>query len=160
MLSYRHGDASNQTGMLGGAPYSDWTGYQPVNLPMVMSQPIDPATVVDRNRWQPLTYVDRQGQLVTPGYLGAHWDYVTPFALLSGSQFRPLLPPPAYGSAAFVSEHNELVSISASLNDRRNTLDQDVKMFFLASNAVFDAGIAAWDAKRAFDRVRPITAIR
>jgi hypothetical protein len=32
-------------------------------------------------------------------------------------------------------------------------------MFFALSNAMFDAGIAAWDAKRAFDSVRPVTAI-
>lgn len=40
-----------------------------------------------------------------------------------------------------------------------HTLDDDVKMFFALSNATFDAGIAAWDAKRAFDSVRPATAI-
>jgi len=32
-------------------------------------------------------------------------------------------------------------------------------MFFVLSNAIFDAGIAAWDAKRTYDSVRPITAI-
>ena len=32
-------------------------------------------------------------------------------------------------------------------------------MFFLVDNAVMDAGIACWDCKRAFDYVRPITAI-
>lgn len=36
----------------------------------------------------------------------------------------------------------------------------DVKMYFAMANAQFDAGIAAWDAKRAYDSVRPITAIR
>ena len=36
----------------------------------------------------------------------------------------------------------------------------DIKMFFALSNAVFDAGIAAWDAKRAYDSERPITAVR
>ena len=36
----------------------------------------------------------------------------------------------------------------------------DVKMFFAVSNSLFDAGIAAWDAKRAYDSARPITAIR
>jgi hypothetical protein len=41
-----------------------------------------------------------------------------------------------------------------------HTVDQDAKMFFALGNAVFDAGIAAWDGKRAFDSVRPITAIR
>ena len=40
-----------------------------------------------------------------------------------------------------------------------HTLDDDVKMFFALSNAIFDAGIAAWDMKRAFDSVRPTTAI-
>lgn len=40
-----------------------------------------------------------------------------------------------------------------------HTLDDDVKMFFALSNAIFDAGIAAWDMKLAFDSVRPATAI-
>jgi hypothetical protein len=40
-----------------------------------------------------------------------------------------------------------------------HTLDDDVKMFFVLSNAIFDAGIAAWDAKRTYDSVRPVTAI-
>ena len=38
-------------------------------------------------------------------------------------------------------------------------LDDDVKMFFAMTNAIFDGGIVAWDAKRAFDSVRPATAI-
>lgn len=38
--------------------------------------------------------------------------------------------------------------------------DSDVKLFFALSNANFDAGIAAWDAKRTFDTTRPISAIR
>lgn len=41
----------------------------------------------------------------------------------------------------------------------RNKLDEDVRLFFAMSNAVFDAGIAAWDAKAAFNSVRPVTAI-
>jgi hypothetical protein len=40
-----------------------------------------------------------------------------------------------------------------------HTIDDDAKMFFALTNAIFDAGIASWDAKRAFDSVRPITAI-
>jgi hypothetical protein len=39
-------------------------------------------------------------------------------------------------------------------------LDTDVRMFFVLTNAIFDAGIVAWDNKRHFDSVRPITAIR
>src|SRR5262249_45106801 len=40
-----------------------------------------------------------------------------------------------------------------------HSLDDDVRMFFVLSNAIFDAGIAAWDAKRTYDSVRPVTAI-
>lgn len=41
-----------------------------------------------------------------------------------------------------------------------HTDDDDIKMFFALSNAVADAAIAAWDAKRAYDSERPITAVR
>jgi hypothetical protein len=40
-----------------------------------------------------------------------------------------------------------------------HTLDEDVKMMFAVSNALLDASIAVWDCKRAFDYVRPITAV-
>ena len=45
-----------------------------------------------------------------------------------------------------------------SLRDGHD-LDTDVKMFFVLTNAIFDASIATWDAKRTYDSVRPITAI-
>jgi hypothetical protein len=40
-----------------------------------------------------------------------------------------------------------------------HSLDDDVKMFFALNNALLDASISAWDMKRTFDSVRPITAI-
>jgi hypothetical protein len=40
-----------------------------------------------------------------------------------------------------------------------HTLDDDVKVYFVLSNTLLDAGIAAWDTKRTFDSVRPATAI-
>jgi hypothetical protein len=39
-------------------------------------------------------------------------------------------------------------------------VERDVKLFFALTNAVSDAGCCAWDNKRAFNSVRPITAIR
>ena len=36
----------------------------------------------------------------------------------------------------------------------------DIKMFFVLSNALFDAGVAAWDAKVYYDYVRPVSAIQ
>lgn len=42
----------------------------------------------------------------------------------------------------------------------RHTIDEDVKLFFALNGALFDASIACWDSKRAYDFVRPVTAIR
>ena len=44
--------------------------------------------------------------------------------------------------------------------DSEHDLDRAVQLFFALTNAIFDAGICAWDNKRAFNSVRPITAIR
>src|SRR6266542_6951022 len=44
--------------------------------------------------------------------------------------------------------------------DDEHGIDLDVKLFFALTNAIFDAGICAWDNKCAFASVRPITAIR
>jgi len=42
----------------------------------------------------------------------------------------------------------------------QHTLDTDAKVFFGLGNALLDASITAWDAKRQWDSVRPITAVR
>ena len=39
-------------------------------------------------------------------------------------------------------------------------LDRDVKLFFVLNNALMDCSITAWDVKRYYDSVRPISAIR
>jgi len=54
--------------------------------------------------------------------------------------------------------HWDLFGQFVSARDH-HSVDQDVKMFFALTNAVFDAGIASWDAKRVIDSVRPVTAI-
>ena len=41
-----------------------------------------------------------------------------------------------------------------------NTVDEDAQMFFALGNAVFDAGIATWEAKRYYDYARPVRTIR
>jgi hypothetical protein len=46
-----------------------------------------------------------------------------------------------------------------SARDNHST-DQDAKMFFALGNAVFDAGVATWEAKVEFDYTRPVRAIR
>jgi hypothetical protein len=41
-----------------------------------------------------------------------------------------------------------------------NSLDEDATLFFALSNAVFDAGIATWNAKVEYDYARPVRVIR
>lgn len=59
--------------------------------------------------------------------------------------------------ASFVAERPKLNGFPLS---GKLTLDETVKLFFALSNAIFDASIAVWDTKRAYDSVRPVTAIR
>ena len=112
-----------------------------------------------------------------------------PFSLARADEFRPIAPP-APGSAEWSRQIDLLIKTSAALTDKEkaeaeywgifgiapapqliemtkfvsNTndfrLDDDVKLFLIASNAIFDASIATWDAKYAYDYVRPITTIR
>ncbi len=45
-------------------------------------------------------------------------------------------------------------------NRDKNSNDKDAKLFFAVANSIHDAAIATWEAKRFYDYVRPITAIR
>ena len=181
VLALRHGDGSNQLGDLAAGAYADYTGYQAVN---------PPDSIVDPNRWQPLRISDGHGGFVVQKYTTPQWGLVVPFALTSGSQFRP--PEPVqYPDPGYKAQADEIIALSAGLTDEEkmitqywadgphsefppghwnlfgqfvsrrdgHSLDDDVKMFFALDGAVFDAGIVCWDAKRAYDSVRPITAI-
>jgi hypothetical protein len=200
VLDFRHRDGANQlgdeSGGIPGVPYSDYTGYRPVNDPMDIRVRFDPTTVHDPNSWQPLRYIDGSGSLVTPGIVGAQWQRVTTFAIGPGS-LRSATGPARYGSAEYVAQARALLDLSASLTDEQKMIaeywadgphselppghwnlfaqfvsrrdhhgihahgvERDVKLFFALTNAVSDAGCCAWDNKRAFNSVRPITAIR
>jgi hypothetical protein len=192
-LDYCHDDGANQLGNLapGGAAYADYTGYVTKNPPMVVGAATHLDTIPAPGNWQPLSFTDATGTVVTPSYAGAAWERVKPFALRSGDEFRPG-PPAAFGSPEYVAQVRRVVEVQAALTDEqkviaeywadgpnselppghwllfglfvsgrdRHTDDDDIKMFFALSNALSDAAIAAWDAKRAYDSERPITAIR
>jgi PAP2 superfamily len=193
VLEFRHHDKANQLGDLAPGAYSDWTAYDALNPPGTVPGRFQGATVMNPDHWQPLIYVDANGNLVSQKFVGAQWCFVTPFALTTGEQFRRVVDPgPAmYGTPEYQQQAEELVAISAALTDQEkmiaeywqdgpnseqppghwmrlaqfvserdhHSLDDDVKMFFALSNAMLDASIAAWDAKRFYDSVRPVTAI-
>jgi PAP2 superfamily len=179
VLAMRHADGANQLGDLnGGQPYSDYTGYGPVN---------DPEHLHDPSRWQPLRGADGTAQ----ASLAPHWRHVVPFALATADEFRPQ-PPAVPGSAEYLRQAEEIRAFSAQLTDRRKAiaeywadgpatetppghwallaswvsrrdrhgLDDDVPLFFALGNALLDASIAVWDAKIFYDYVRPVSAVR
>jgi len=194
VLDWRHRDGANQLGdRNGGAPYSDYTGYQPVNT---WDQVKDP------DRWQPLCIpLPPPGATECTGriqsFLTPFWAKVTPFALTSASQFRPpgaytYLGPDGKPSGKYVDEIDKMTQYSKQLDDTRktmaeywedgpgsvtppghwnqfaqwvvrpdtNTIDEDARLFFALNGALLDASISAWDGKRNWDSIRPISAIR
>ncbi len=194
VLEFRHHDKANQLGDLAPGSYSDWTHFHMVNMPSAVPISLPSIHPIDFNHWQPLIYVGDTGEFVSQMFQAAQWCYVTPFALSKGDEFRSsgeFAGPAQYGSKEYEEQAEELIAISARLNDREkaiaeywsdgpgteqppghwmqlaafvsardhHSLDDDVKMFFALSNALFDSGIAAWDMKRTYDSIRPITAI-
>jgi hypothetical protein len=193
MIGFCHADGSNQLGDMapGGVPYADYTGYQPLDPAAIVTVPTPLSQIPEPNHWQPLTYTDATGTVITPGYMGAAWGLVKPFALTSGGQYRPG-PPARFGTPEYADQAKRIVDVQVALTEEQKVIaeywadgpnselppghwmlfglyvserdghtdDDDVKLFFALSNAVSDAGIAAWDAKRAYDSERPITAIR
>ncbi len=180
LIEYRRHDGSNQLGDEQGGdgkPYSDYTGYKPVN---------SAEKVTDPARWMPIPFDDGKGGTVSPGFLGPQWGRIKPFALERSDQFRPP-EPPQWGSEALNRDIEEAVRVNANLTLEqkatielmregprstgqsghwlqfaqdvsrrdRNDLDKDVKLFFAVGNVVMDAFIACWEAKRTYDNSRP-----
>ena len=119
----------------------------------------------------------------------AGWGEVTPWALRSGSQFRPG-PPPALDSERYAMDYNEIKAIGASNSATRTAeqtqiarfwrfppvaiwnpvliqalaardfdLSTTARTFALLYLAAADASIACWDAKYAYNYWRPQPAI-
>ncbi|MFP5265299.1 MAG: DUF6851 domain-containing protein [Blastocatellia bacterium] len=178
VIEFRHHDGSNQLGDLNPGAYSDYTGYVPVNTP---------DQVFDINRWQPLRLPNGQVQrwlapqwgMVIPFALTSASQFrPRPPSFFPDDRFREqaleLLRISGnlndtrkaiaeYWSDGPASEtppgHWQLFAQFVSLRDNHG-LDDDVKMFFALNNGLLDASIAVWEAKRFYDYVRPITAIR
>ena len=173
LLNFRRNDGSNQ---LNG--YEDTTGYQPVN---------SPDEVVDLNRWQPLEqpggnvqeFLTPQWGQVIPFALESGEQFRPPAPVEAGSALFQQRVEEILNISANLTDEQKIIAefwedgagtsfppgtwmtFGQFVSQRNaNTLDEDIKMFFPLGNAVFDAGIAAWDAKRFYDYVRPITAVR
>lgn len=182
VLAFRHHDGSNQLADLAPGFYLDYTNYEPVNTPTKIIDPNrwQPLLVPDQQGGiTSQRFVAPQWGLVKPFALKSG-DQFRPASVPNlypsagyTEQVEELLDLSAkltdrdkaivgYWSDGPLSElppgHWLLLAQFVSARDE-NSLDEDVKMMFAVTNALFDASIAVWDCKRAFDYVRPITAV-
>ena len=95
--------------------------YVPVNDPMIVSQP--GTELADPNRWQPLLLdeaITQNGIPLASGlqtFVGAHWGFVTPFALAPSNDGLPLDPgpPPWFGTEAYAAGVVEVIELGGRL---------------------------------------------
>lgn len=178
----RRNDGMNQVGNADGRthnfePFSDYTGYEPVNTAYKLFV---------RSRWQP--DVQRVGlgiykvqQFVTP-----QWALVEPYSYADPMVYTFPEPINSKGKKRYRQQADEVLAASAALNDEKKlkaeifdnkirglgfaaihaAFSQGMSLFefiqfdFLTNMAAFDAGIVVWREKRVHDAVRPFSAIR
>jgi hypothetical protein len=177
LLDYRRSDGSNQEN-----GYADPTGYVPVNTWNQVNNPNywQPLRLPNGTggfviqeclapHWGEVTpFALQSGSELRPppptryphGLYRAQAEEVIHMSADLGDREKAIVEYWADGPRSELPPgHWNLFAQFVSQRDRQ-TLDQDVKLFFALNNAVMDAGIAAWEAKRYYDYVRPITAIR
>lgn len=181
VLEFRHGDGSNQLGTLHPGAYSDWTGYTSVNTPDAVIDPgrWQPPRVDDGHGGTVVqTFVaPHWGQVVGFALPGGPQDPPAPPAPPGSEAFR-IQARDVLRYSAQLDDRDKVIAeywadgpsselppghwclFAADVSERDgHDLDADVVMFFAMTNAVFDASIASWGAKRDFDYVRPVTAV-
>jgi hypothetical protein len=180
VLSFRHHDGSNQLGDIHPGSYSDYTGYKPVNTYN---------HIVNPDHWQPLLVNGKLQTFITPFWGRVKPYALTSDKQFRSVMLPPVSykkDPKRYEMqarqileyTAHLTDEKKAIAeywadgpnselppghwtlFASYVSDRdHHTLDQDIKLFFAMTNAIFDASIACWDNKRFYDYVRPITAI-
>jgi Domain of unknown function (DUF6851)/VCPO second helical-bundle domain len=182
VLTFRHTDGSNQLGDLHPGPYSDYTNYTPVNSVDQLNNPDlwQPLRVSDGHggfviqsfmtpQWPaviPFSLTSGsqfRPPLAPPHYTSTHYrDQNEQIIALSASLTDKEKVIAEYWKDGPASEqppgHWCLHAQFVSQRDQ-HTLDQDIQLFFILANTLLDASIACWDTKRAFQSIRPISAI-
>jgi hypothetical protein len=176
VLTFRANDGSNQAG-----GYADTSGYVPVNTPDAVNDPFhwQPLRVPDGNGgFSVQKFLTPHWGSVTPFALTSPDQFALPgptprtLLLLDQEVTDTLLQSATLTDLSKMraeywadGPHSETppghwcLFAQAISRARGYNLDNDVKMFFALANAEMDASIAAWNAKREWDYVRPITAV-
>lgn len=183
ILEYRHRDGSNQLGDLHSGAYTDYTGYTPVSSSDGTLDPDrwQPIREERNGEWSTQTFYMPQWGLVKP----FAFDSVLDLQPQTGPKTLKSDPSGYFAQAKDIvelsnhlTERQKVIAEYWELSQGRGTnvilwnqfaqfvshrdhhgLDDDVKLFFALDNAMFDASIVAWNAKRYWDSERPQTAV-
>ena len=187
VLDSHYGDGANGYATLNLPVYTDFTRYSASNKPSEAPEPMTADTrPTEIKHWQPLTIKGKTQSfllphwgLVKPFALEYPWQFrPTEPAMPPSFAFMQQLEEVIQYSAGLSDEEKMIceywlggpgsytppgiwcdVSQFVSRCNKHSDV-KDIFMFFAVSNALYDAGIAAWDCKRKYDSVRPISAIR
>jgi hypothetical protein len=187
VLDYRHGDGSNQANgyadTSGYVPVNSWDQVLSPDHWQPLCVPLPPPGATECTPVQ--KFATPHWRTVTPFALTSaaqfrpdHGPAVTVLKGKPSDAFRKEVDQQLRFSAGLTDTHKVIAeywedppgsetppghwNVFAQWVSRRDhhTLDQDAKVFFALNNALLDAGITAWDAKRQWNSVRPITAVR
>jgi hypothetical protein len=174
LIAARANDGSNQSNA-----YADTSGYQPANSATEMK---------DVNYWQPQTFCNGRApgfllphwgtvkpfalasgstlrplqgpaKMGEPKFMQQAQDVIAISAGLTEQQ-KVIAEYWADGPASETPPGHWYLFAQNASKTYRYDLDQDVKLYMAIGNAMLDTSIATWDTKRAYDSVRPISAIR
>lgn len=182
VLFRRHRDGANQLGDLAAGSYTDYTDYQPVNSPDCLVDPNhwQPLRLPDgKGGTRIQKFIVPHWYRVKPFALVSASQFRPPAPCRKGSAEYRRQAEEIIQMVAGLSDREKLICeywidslgsetppghwclLAQQVAARdTHTLASDVQMFFALTNALFDTSIAAWDAKRTYDAVRPYTAIR
>ncbi|MCC3653755.1 MULTISPECIES: vanadium-dependent haloperoxidase [Streptomyces] len=180
VVEKRENDGMNQLGNEGGQkyhqrPYSDYTGYKPVNTPYKIRNP---------SRWQPAIVSTGNGIFFAQSFVTAQLGRAEPYSFADPKDL--LVPKPRSSNhrnrAAYKRQADEVLRASANLTDEQKLkaeffndklifasgfmgeVSDDLMEFIHSATAShiagFDVMLASWYNKRKYDAPRPFTAIR
>jgi hypothetical protein len=182
VLAFRHHDGSNQLGDLNPGAYSDYTGYAPVNTAASVTDPNrwQPLLVTAQNgiaavqkfatpQWGRVTpFALVSGSVLRPAPPPAYGsaarqaeiDEMVSISASLGDREKAIAEYWMDGPSSELPPGHWCIFADYVGQRDHHGLDDDVKLLFVMANAELDAGIAVWDAKRAYDSPRPITDVR
>ena len=179
VLNYRYQDGANQLGDESSVaiPYSDYTGYtptlgnpdhwQPLALPTGGTQKfltahweqVKPFALNSANQFRPSgpfavsqsAFTDQVNMALK---LSANLNDTSKVIAEYWSDGPHSVTPPGHWD---VLSQSVLAQKIAKARD--HTLRDSILLFFMLTNALFDASIAVWECKRFYDSCRPVSAV-